>query len=143
MFNCPTRGIGTNNIVVMVDGTVIDEIELNQNLTSCNYLVRACVDQTLLTTSQHITLNFNSFFQRIYVADVTFYSNMNRQCSPVGPITTSVITTTTTGNYQLFYLYWVCGYLQLCIGFGVWSWPISWNDCIGKETVMITFCFQI
>ena len=101
MFNCPMRGIGANNIVVLADGSVIDIIELGQNFsTSCDYLVRACVDATLSTSSQHITLNFQNMFQRVYVAEVTFYASMNRQCSPVGPITTSVITTTTSGNFH-------------------------------------------
>ena len=109
MFNCPMRGIGTSNIVILGDGIRIGNIQLNQNSTSCNYLVRACVEM-LYTTTQHITLTFISEFQRIYIAEVTFYANKNRQCSPVGPITTPVATTTTSGNYQLFYLYWLSGY---------------------------------
>ena len=100
MFNCPTRGIGASDINILADGTLTDTISLNDNLTSCDYLVRVCVDATLSTTSHIITLNFNSVLQRLYIAEITFYSNMNRQCSPVGPITTSVITTTTSGNFQ-------------------------------------------
>ena len=96
MFNCPTRGIGASNINILADGSLTDTIPLNDNSTSCDYLVRVCVDATLSTTSQIITLNFNSVLQRLYVAEITFYSNINRQCSPVGPITTSVITTTTS-----------------------------------------------
>ena len=109
MFNCPTRGIGAGNIAILADGSVIDTIPLNDFSTSCDYLVRVCVDTTLSTSSQIITLNFNSVLQRLYVAEISFYSNMNRQCSPVGPITTSVITTTTSvittttsGNFNWF-----------------------------------------
>ena len=103
MFNCPMRGIGTNNIAILADGILIDTISIS---TSCNYLVRECVDATLATTSQIITLQFSSTFQRLYVAEISFYANINRQCSPVGPIITSVITTTTSviisGNFQWF-----------------------------------------
>ena len=107
MFNCPTRGIGASNIAILAGGSLIDTIPLNDNSTSCNFLVRVCVDATLSTTSQIITLIFNSVLQRLYVAEISFYSN--RQCSPVGPITTSVITTTTSvintttsGNFHCF-----------------------------------------
>ena len=107
MFNCPMRGIGTNNVVVLADGSEVDRIEMLQNSTSCEYLVRVCVYQALSTTSQIITLNFNNMYERLYVAEITFYSN--RPCSPVGPITTSVITTTTSvvpitasGNFHVF-----------------------------------------
>ena len=106
MYNCPMRGIGTNNIDVMADGGNIKTIVLGQNLTSCDYLVRVCEDATLSTSSPNISLNFNNMYQRLYIAEITFYSNVNRQCSPVGPITTSVITTTTSvktsGNFQWF-----------------------------------------
>ena len=109
LFSCPTRGIGASNIAILAVGSVIDTIPLNDNSTSCDYLVRVCVDATLSTTSQIITLNFVSVLQRLYVAEILFYSNMNRQCSPVGPITTSVITTTTSvipttqsGNFNWF-----------------------------------------
>ena len=109
VFNCPTRGIEASNIAIVAGGSLIDTIPLNDNSTSCDYLVRVCVDTTLSTTSKIITLNFNNMYPRLYVAEVTFYSSMNRQCSPVGPITTSVITTTTSiittttlGNLQLF-----------------------------------------
>ena len=97
MFNCPMRGIGASNIAILADGSLIDTIPLNDISTSCDYLVRVCVDGTLATTSQIITLNFNNnMYPRLYVAEISFYSNVNRQCSPVGPITTSVITTTTS-----------------------------------------------
>ena len=102
MFNCPTRGIGTNNIAILAEGRVIDNIELDQSSTSCDYLVRVCVDATLSTTSHIIALNFNSAYQRLYIAEIFFSSNLNYQCSPVGPITTSVITTTTSGNLHCF-----------------------------------------
>ena len=96
MFNCPTRGIGASNIAIFADGSLTDTIPLNDNSISCDYLVRACVDATFATTSQIITLNFNSVLQRLYVAEISFYSSLNHQCSSVGPITTSVITTTTS-----------------------------------------------
>ena len=109
MFNCPMRGIGTHNIAILADGSIIDNIELDQNSTSCDYLVRACIDTTLFTTSQIITLNFKVVVQRLYIAEISFYSNMNRQYSPVGPITTSVLETTTSGKHQWLCLYFVCG----------------------------------
>ena len=114
MFNCPMRGIGASNIAILADGGLIDRILLNDNSTSCDYLVRACIDATLSTTSKIITLNFNSLLQRLYLAEISFYSNMNRQCSPVGPMTTSVITTTTSvtttttsGNFN-----WFCSWVS-------------------------------
>ena len=110
MFNCPMRGIATTNIAILAGGSLIDTILLNENSTSCDYLVRVCLDATLATTSPIITLNFNSLFQRLYVAEITFYSSMNRQCSPDGPITTSVITTTASGNFNCFFciMYFGC-----------------------------------
>ena len=105
IFNCPARGIGTNSIAIMAGGSLVDTIQLNENSTSCDYLVRGCVYEMLSTTSPIITLNFfNSVFQRLYVAEISFYSSRTRQCSPDGPITTSVITTTISGNFQWFYL---------------------------------------
>ena len=105
MFYCPTRVIGTDNIAVTADGGVIGNIEFNQNSASCEYLIRAC-DATLSTTSPNIALDFNKVYQSVYVAEITFYSDMYRKCSPGGPITTSVITTTTSvttsGNFQWF-----------------------------------------
>ena len=116
MFNCPMRGIGTDNIAILADGSLTDTIPLNDNSTSCDYLVRVCVDTTLSTTSPIITLNFNSVFHRLYIAEITFYSNMNRQCSPVGPLTTSVIT---SGNFQWFCCMICIWISSLCLGFGV------------------------
>ena len=116
LFNCPMRGIGTNNIAILADGSLIGNIKLGQNSTSCDYLVRACIDTTLSTTSQIITLNFKVVFQRLYVAEISFYSNMNRQCSLVGPITTSVLTTTTSGKHQWFCLYFVRGCFHCLYG---------------------------
>ena len=110
MFNCPTRGIEASNIAILTGVSLIDTIPLTDNSTSCDYLVRVCVDATLSTTSQIITLNFSSTFQRLYVAEVTFYSSRTRLCSPVGPITTSVITSTTSGNFNWFFciMYFGC-----------------------------------
>ena len=123
MFNCPTRGIGTSNILILAGGSVIDNIELDQSSTSCDYLVRVCVDTTLFTTSQIITLQFNQLLHQLYVAEITFYTNMNRQCSPVGPITTSVITTTTSdttsGNFKWFCCMICIWISSLCLCFGV------------------------
>ena len=109
MFNCPTREIGTTNIAILADGGHIGNILLNQNSTSCNYLVRVCIDKTLSTTSHIITLNFNSVYQRLYIAEIFFSSNPSYQCYTDGPITTSVITTTTSvittttsGNFHCF-----------------------------------------
>ena len=102
LFNCPIRGIGTRNIAILGDGTVIANVELNQNSTSCDYLVRACADTIISTSSPNITVHFYNFFQRVYVAEISFYSNISHFCSPVGPITTSVITTTSSGNFQWF-----------------------------------------
>ena len=120
MFNCPMRGIGTHNIAVLAGGILTDTISIS---TSCNYLVRACVDATLSTTSPIITLNFNNMYQRLYVAEITFYSSRTRQFSPVGPITTSIITTTTSvttsGNFQWFCCMICIWISSLCLGFGV------------------------
>ena len=123
MFNCPTRGIGASNIAILADGRLTDTIPLNDISTSCDYLVRVCVDTTLSTTSQIITLQFNQLLQRLYVAEITFYPNRNRQCSPVGPINTSVIITTTSvttsGNFKWFCCMICIWISSLCLGFGV------------------------
>ena len=98
MFNCPSRGIGTNNIAVSGDGALIGTLIVPQ---SCNYLVRACIDNQFSTTSLIVTLTFNNMLQRIYIAEVIFYASENHQCSPVGPINGSVlnISVSATGKF--------------------------------------------
>ena len=88
MFNCPARGIGTNNVKVSANGRIADNIVVS---VSCNYLVRGCsVVVSIPLSSQSITLSFNKIHQRLYIAEITFFSDFNRPCSPVGPLHTSV-----------------------------------------------------
>ena len=105
MFNCHSRGIGANNVQVFDDNgsSIIDNI--NNVSQSCQYLVRACTT-TISTTSQTLTLTFDATnIDRLYLADIAFYSSPSRQCSPVGSITSSVITDITIRMlcYQVTY----------------------------------------
>ena len=47
MFNCPMRGIGASSITVLEDGSMVGTLERQQNLTSCNCLVRVSADTIL------------------------------------------------------------------------------------------------
>ena len=89
MFNCPAREIGTNNIQVSRKGSVADNIAVPE---SCDYLVRGCSTAASLY-SQSITLSFSQIYPHLYIAEITFYSSITRQCSPVGPLNTSVEST--------------------------------------------------
>ena len=88
MFNCPTREIGTNSVQVLGKGQQTDNIAVV--LESCD-LVRGCSTTVSLSlTSQLITLSFSKTYPRLYIAEITFYSSFDRQCSPVGPLNTSI-----------------------------------------------------
>ena len=88
MFNCPARGIGAGSIGVNVADNSFDDIAVSE---SCDYLVRACSNE-VSTLAREVTLNFMNQLQRVYLAEVTFYTT-SRPCSPIGPINISVITT--------------------------------------------------
>ena len=90
MFNCPARGIGTNNVRVSANDNTFGNIAVSE---SCDYLVRGCNTIFISSLLQLITLSFSKVHPRLYIAEITFYSNTMRQCSPVGPLTTSVIST--------------------------------------------------
>ena len=91
MFNCPAREIGTNNVQVSANGQVADNIAVSE---SCDYLVRGCSTAISLSLSTRaITLSFRKTYPRLYFAEITFYSSMTRQCSPVGPLNASVEST--------------------------------------------------
>ena len=88
MFNCPGRGIGTDNVKVSANGRIADNFVVSD---SCSYLVRGCsaaVSITLL--SQSIILSFNKIHQHLCIAEISFFSSFSRPCSPVGPLHTSV-----------------------------------------------------
>ena len=91
MFNCPVRGIGTNNVKVSANSYIVDNIAVSE---SCEYLVRGCSESLLSQLLQPVTLSFNKVYSRLYVAEVTFRSSFAHQCSPVGPLTASVRSTT-------------------------------------------------
>ena len=67
-------------------------------------LVRACSNE-VSTLAREVTLNIMNQLQRVYLAEVTFYTT-SRPCSPIGPINISVITTaaTTPGKIFIFYV---------------------------------------
>ena len=96
MFNCPARGIGAGSIKVTDAGFAIGIFSVSD---SCKSLVRACSD-SLFSSANVITLNFNSPLHYVYLAEITLYSSSSRSCSPTGPIDTSIVTTpaTTSGK---------------------------------------------
>ena len=88
MFNCPAREIGTNSVQVSAKDQEADNIAVV--LESCD-LVRVCSTAVSLSlSSQLVTLSFSKTYPRLYIAEITFYSNHMRQCSPVGPLNASV-----------------------------------------------------
>ena len=91
MFNCPAREIGTNSVQVSAQGLVKENIVVSK---SCDYLVIGCSTAVSLSPStQPITLSFSKTYPRLYIAEITFYSSMTHQCSPVCPLNTSVEST--------------------------------------------------
>ena len=92
MFNCPARGIGTNNVLVSANGNAFGNIAVSDE--SCDYLVREC-NTDISSFSQQITLSFNKRYARLYIAEITFYSSTTRLCSPVGPLTTASVISST------------------------------------------------
>ena len=95
MFNCPARGIGTDNVRVSANSNVIGDIAVSDE--SCYYLVRGC-NADISSFSQQITLYFQKRYARLYVAEITFYSSTTRPCSPVGPLTTASVNTEHTST---------------------------------------------
>ena len=92
MFNCPARGIGTDNVQFIANGNELSNIAVSDE--SCDYLVRVC-NRDISSFSQQITLSFNKRYARLYIAEITFYSSTTRPCSPVGPLATASVINTT------------------------------------------------
>ena len=92
MFNCPARGIGTNNVQFLANGNAFGNIAVSDE--SCEYLVRGC-NRDISSPSQQITLSFSKIYARLYIAEITFYSSTTRPCSSVGPLTTASVISTT------------------------------------------------
>ena len=93
MFSCSMRGIGANSISIRSsDDSPIGTI--NDIPQSCEYLVRACISDGFTTTEPILSLNFNDALQRVYLAEVTFYTN-SRACSNA-VLNESVPTTSST-----------------------------------------------
>ena len=113
MFSCSIRGIGTNSISIRSsDDSPIGNI--NDIPQSCEYLVRACISDGFTTTEPILSLNFNDALQRVYLAEVTLYTN-SRACSNAVlnesvPTTSSTpISVTTLGSKKQFLiLYLTC-----------------------------------
>ena len=72
---------------ISTNGRVIGNMAVSE---SCEYLVRACSSEVSSLSPQTISLSFNKIHQRFYIAEITFFSSFRHQCSPVGPINTSV-----------------------------------------------------
>ena len=92
MFNCPARGIGTNNVQLLANDYEFGNIAVSDE--SCDYLVRGC-NSDISSSSQQITLSFSKSYARLYIAEITFYSSTTRPCSPVGPLATASVISTT------------------------------------------------
>ncbi len=93
MFSCSMRGIGTNSISIRSsDDSPIGTI--NDIPQSCEYLVRACISDGFTTTDPILSLNFNDALQRVYLAEVTLYTNPLTCSNAV--INESVSTTSST-----------------------------------------------
>ncbi len=79
MFSCSMRGIGANSISIRSsDDSPIGTI--NDIPQSCEYLVRTCISDGFTTTEPILSLTFNNALQRVYLAEVTLYTN-SRACS--------------------------------------------------------------
>ena len=88
-FNCPAREIGTRYVTVYGYGNIVDIIPVVPH--SCENLVSACI--TLSTTATKLILHFSISFERVYLAEIKFYSDEHRTCSPTGPIITGSVAT--------------------------------------------------
>ena len=92
IFNCPARGIGTNNVQFIANGNLFGDIAVSDE--SCDYLVRGC-NIDISSSSQQITLSFSKRYARLYIAEITFNSSTTRPCSSVGPLTTASVISST------------------------------------------------
>ena len=90
IFNCPAKGIGTNNVQLSANTEAISNIAISDE--SCDYLLREC-NRHISSSLKQITLSFSKRYAFVYIAEITFYSSTTRQCSPVGPLHTSVEST--------------------------------------------------
>ena len=95
MFNCPARGIGTNNVQLLANDNEFGNIAVSDE--SCDYLVRVC-NRDISSVSKQITLSFSKRYARLYIAEINFYSSSVHVCSPVGPLITSVESTGKTST---------------------------------------------
>ncbi len=74
MFSCSMRGIGTNIISIRSsDDSPLGTI--NDIPQSCEYLVRSCISDGFTTTDPIFSLHFSDVLQRVYLAEVTLYTN--------------------------------------------------------------------
>ena len=96
MFNCPSRHVGAIGIAVLDVTNWIPTYVSIANNTSCNHLIRTCID-SFNTFSSVIVLGFISPRSHIYLAEVKFYSNGgHHNCSSVGVMNTATSSTTST-----------------------------------------------
>ncbi len=93
IFSCSMRGIEVSSISIHGDGNSQLGF-INDIPQSCEYLVRACTSDRFTTTDPIISLTFCDATPKVYLAEVTFYTN-SRACSNA-VLNESVPTTSST-----------------------------------------------
>ena len=88
IFNCPARGIGTDDVRVSANSDAFGYIAVSDEF--CDYLVRGCAVVPISLLSESISLSFNKLHQSLYIAEIIFFSSSSHHCSPVCPLNTAV-----------------------------------------------------
>ena len=105
MFNCEPWGISVHSIVLVAGGNIAGTI--NPTVTSCDSLVRVCMDVNTNIAQTDLTLNFVPINPNdwMHIAEVTFYG-AGSSCPPdtiftPAPIPATTPKTITTGKQSL------------------------------------------
>ena len=81
LLNCPPRGISVADISIWDVSSTPQLITTIKNiLSSCENFVKVCFDLNTYITSQQIALKFRGVNNSIYLAEISFYRNVE-QCS--------------------------------------------------------------
>ena len=99
LFQCPQCGIYVDSISITdIDNTVFGSTNLS--LSSCDSLVRVCIEVDIQGIFEFLSVIFSSpasfTTAQAYIAEVTFYNSSST--SSVCPVAEEIITTETTAN---------------------------------------------
>ena len=98
MFNCPQWGIGVESVSVralVTDATLISTTTISHDVTSCNSLIKVCLEPRSNTPQLDLQFTFFRDSNWVHLAEVTFWVGPST-CSPNAVITAPLLFTRPT-----------------------------------------------